>query len=101
MIYRRLLDMYGSQIEYIRPNLSLKPLEYHTEKIMLHKIGFVIVIHRMLEYKQKRDKVQIPHSVGETGASWSENCIFLYAEFNIPLHVLFLHRVTSVIIFVT
>ena len=31
--------MYGSQIEYIRPNLSHKPPEYHTEKILLHKIG--------------------------------------------------------------
>ena len=55
--------MYGSQIEYIRPNLSHKPPEYHTDKIMFHKIGLCLVSHRILEYKQKRDKVQDPHSV--------------------------------------
>ena len=41
-------------------------------------------------------------TIGETGASWSENCIFfLDAEIIIRLLVLFSHCVTSIIIFLT
>ena len=63
--YRRRLDMYGSQVEFIRPNLSHKPPEYHTEKIMLHKIGICsgFPSNTVLEYTQKRDKIRGPHSV--------------------------------------
>ena len=37
----------------------------------------------------------------ETGASWSENCIFVNAEDIIHLLVLLLHCVTSIIISLT
>ena len=39
--------------------------------------------------------------IGETGASWSKNCIFVKVEDIINLLVLLLHGVTSVIICLT
>ena len=39
--------------------------------------------------------------VGETGASWSENCIFVNAEDIIHLLVLLSHCVTSIVIGLT
>ena len=42
-----------------------------------------------------------PKGVGETGASWSENCIFLHAEAIIHLLVLISHCIPSIVIFLT
>ena len=39
--------------------------------------------------------------VGETGASWSENCIFLNVEVIIHLLVLNSHCIPSIVIFLT
>ena len=39
--------------------------------------------------------------VGETGVSWSENCIFPYDEVDTHKLMFFLHSATSIVIFLT